>query len=276
MILNKLSWLLMAIFLAAIGVATPIETAVPESQAAAPATATPMQNPYPTAKGGPLDPSPEITLTALVDGPETYTITLSNSAGRPLSTAHYVNKPGPSNPKEVFPPLLENPQPGTFPAGGNHVLHVPRGWAGNVAISEERGGFPGAWVSLIEGSFRNQTSKDKPKGEWVWGIDVSYVAGYTVPIMCYCGSAASGNRLSGCPVPLFANSTCPAKDFDSAGRFCKNPLKDAPDDVQEAAAFFKPCQNLAYAFPGDHKALANGLCQTQSTTCVILPDNGPH
>lgn len=266
MIFNELSLWLVAIFLLSLGNATPIETPAAEVHLDVEATTTVLLNPYPTAEGGALDPHPLVTLTAFTDGPATYTLTISNGAGRALSTAHYVASTD-------TPVLSENPQPGVFAAGASQVLHVPRGWEGNVAIGEARFGLPGPFASLIEGSYKQQLPTTT---DWLWAMDVSYVAGYTVPIICYCGATnVPANRLSGCSVPLFQNSACPPADFDAAKGDCRNPLKGS-NGATAATPFFKPCQGQAYTYPGDHDGLANGKCQTSTTTCIILPDNGPH
>ncbi|KAM7214386.1 hypothetical protein V8F06_010224, partial [Rhypophila decipiens] len=142
------------------------------------------------------------------------------------------------------------------------TLLTPRGWAGNMAVGEARFGMPGGRSGLIEGSFLQQA----PSNEWLFCMDVSYVAGYTVPMVCYCGDTTA--PISGCKDHLFEKAfKCPAVDFDAAKGSCHNPKMNSADF--SLAPFFAPCAGRAYSFPGDHDALANAKCQTKSLLCII-------
>ncbi|KAK4446041.1 hypothetical protein QBC34DRAFT_441229 [Podospora aff. communis PSN243] len=100
--------------------------------------------------------------------------------------------------------------------------------------------------------------------------DVSYVAGFTYPVVCSC--EATGARLSGCDVNLWVGGACPMSTFTADGA-CENPYRDNTT-TSVAHPWFAPCAGRAWTFPNDTAALSNGVCQTARIGCVVLPNPG--
>ena len=113
---------------------------------------------------------------------------------------------------------------------------VPSGWAGAFILDK------------VEAPFDDQGSRI----EGNWGIDdpynqvylgVSYVAGYSVPIVCSCGTNSSAIPVTGCNKSLFSFGTCsyPQLQYGStASPVCVNtsPVDGPPE------TFFKPVSIL--------------------------------
>ncbi|KAK4209621.1 hypothetical protein QBC37DRAFT_49754 [Rhypophila decipiens] len=238
MMFITLTWALVAILWAGFGVATPVlATVTPVQTTQVAASITALANPYPTAAGGALDPNPANPKIGIEPGPETYTVIISNAAGRPFSTVHHI---GSRTDQPPFPTLINNPQPGRLENGATGLLKIPRRWEGNMAFGEARFGVPGSWVSLFEGSYKED---ENVPGLWRFAVDVSFVAGYTAPMVCYCGQADEAHRLKGCKEPLFEKNTCPA-DFVASLGVCRNPKQSFKDT--DPTPFFAPCRGHAY------------------------------
>jgi len=193
--------------------------------------------------------------TTFAAAPGTLTIQVVNNAGVALTTAHYRNPTSPT--------LVDDPQPGRMENGVTHELHAPREWAGNIAINDTRSALGGE-ASLIEGSFKPQLGSSTPVG----CIDVSYITGFSFPVVCTCFSD-NNNFLSGCDKNLFQLGTCPPGDLVSG--VCKNPPR-GHTELKEPTYFFRPCRGKAYTYEDDRDALSNGKCQSGTMRCVILPN----
>ncbi|KAK3389746.1 hypothetical protein B0H63DRAFT_445915 [Podospora didyma] len=98
---------------------------------------------------------------------------------------------------------------------------------------------------LWEGSFQNQGAIVKVD------LDVSYVNGYSLPIVCTCND--DGRFLSGYDKQLWRMNPC-------------------PDDNGHGDNFIAPCAHIAYTYPNNSvPANSNGNCQFDQLTCKISP-----
>ncbi|KAK0741865.1 hypothetical protein B0T21DRAFT_283359 [Apiosordaria backusii] len=151
------------------------------------------------------------------------------------------------------------PPPGDWPAGAVNTAVVPTGHAGRIAFAK-KGKIINGWESLVEYSL----IKDKKLGFGVGDIDVSYVDGFTYPILCTC----KGVRLSGCYDNLWTQGkTCPEENGQGA---CKNPHR-MKKDIDHAHEWFKLCEHKAYTYSKDDQANSNGKCQSGTVECEIMP-----
>ncbi|KAK4184320.1 hypothetical protein QBC35DRAFT_391895 [Podospora australis] len=210
------------------------------------------------ASGGALDPTPappesevRATMAAVADGK--WTIVVANKAGSALTTTHGINRGVPE-------PDGGRPSPGTMGNGATATLVVPTGWAGQMAFATAGASIIGD-ESLTEASFIDQPSNP---GLAPGDIDVSYVDGHSLPIICRC--RADGLFLSGCLDPLGA---CPTELVNVHGS-CKNPKRHETGQV-DPHPFFNPCQGRAYTFPEDSKGNTNGKCQSGIVDCEVHP-----
>ncbi|KAL8776625.1 MAG: hypothetical protein Q9213_008198 [Squamulea squamosa] len=157
------------------------------------------------------------------------------------------------------PPVAGNPTTGTI--GDCDVWSFPPGWIGRVHVGGGSGAPDGG--TLYEGNVAAGGGKG--------AMDVSYVEGYSVPMIC----TDNTNRfVSGCGIELFDLHTCPTGG--TAGGVCRNPqgpggTRDSKFNWCEACsppdAFFAPCAAAAYTFPTDDDAVdgESGL----DITCVV-------
>ncbi|KAK4204694.1 hypothetical protein QBC40DRAFT_249766 [Triangularia verruculosa] len=229
--------------------------------------------PWGTALGGALDPHPKIDPDSPVTGltaPPNWKIRVTNKAGVSLTTLHVKNAPKSTGLPDLPDPIGGIPPPGNMAPESVFEYAVPTGWSGRIAFAEAGKLIVGD-ESLIEASFEVQVDeKNVPIVNYALGdIDVSYVDGYTFPIMCSC--AADNRFLSGCDSPkLWGQSiACPDKNPHGA---CRNPHRDKDQgQVTYAHEWFKGCQGRAYTFPKDDKANSNGQCQSGTVNCQILP-----
>ncbi|KAI0490041.1 hypothetical protein F4859DRAFT_523835 [Xylaria cf. heliscus] len=174
-----------------------------------------------------------------------YVVTLVNSHTTAITTEHGQNENSPT----AF-------HDGGSIVGANStaIFAVPTNWAGRVAVAEAEIPIRDR-ASLLEGSFLVQGG-----GDAQIALDVSYVDGFTVPIVCTCE-----NRTSlGCNLNLL--ETCPGEYRVDAGT-CMNPLRDGGDPTNN---IFKACAALAYTFPTDDKATTMGIegCEKSILCCV--------
>lgn len=190
----------------------------------------------------------------IADPPEYLTITVINSHGDAISTSHVHDADSPSAVGGVV-------TPGTMANGATATAVYPTGWAGNIAINDAGFELTGD-DSLIEASFVDY------EGVAVVDVDVSYVNGFSVAIVCWCTVDDNSPSLSGCNKNLFDLNTCPDNDGENA---CVNPLR-ADTDATEATTFFAPCQGAAYTFPDDNDADSWGACQSGGVTCCVGMD----
>ncbi|POS77412.1 hypothetical protein DHEL01_v204189 [Diaporthe helianthi] len=237
----------------------PPTTAVPKYPYAAQSTSLPSKTAEPVFPNAPR-PTKTVRasrssghLQARMEAPPEYlTIEIINAYGQDITTAHASNAGAPTPVDGPIPP-------GVIPDGASASFAVPTGWAGNVAMNR------GDWtlngdVSLLEAAFINPD-------DWefaVAGVDVSYVNGFTVPIMCEC----DGERVAGCETDLFDTQLKARDVFPGEVNAVINPLRDDLD-ATSADEFFEPCQGLAYTFPSDHDANSFGSCQSGLISCCI-------
>ena len=146
------------------------------------------------------------------------------------------------------PDVIGGPlSPTTIGAGSTTFYSFPTGWAGRIYVGKTTD----PANSKIEGSVTGTPD-----------MDVSYVDGYSVPIVC-----TSAGKVSGCNTELFGlNGNKCGQNVDISGfQICKNPaltLNDGPAD-----SFFAPCQGKAYTYPNDNDA--NYYNVDATTNCCI-------
>ncbi|KAK0642188.1 hypothetical protein B0T16DRAFT_334778 [Cercophora newfieldiana] len=216
----------------------------------------------PSGEGGALDPTPDFIVNtkihALTSPPASITIRLVNKAGVDLTTTvnHNAGAPG----------FINDSPTGTLARGATGTKIAPTGWAGQIAFNQASRKIQND-EGLIEGSFHVQSTITTEFA--ILDVDVSFVNGYIMPIMCYCGNSG-GAYLSGCAKNLWTLGTCPADLYNQQGS-CRNPMWDN-DQIgnHTSIAFLKPCEDLAYTFVENHAANSNGEYQSGIVTCDIL------
>ncbi|UNI15448.1 hypothetical protein JDV02_001982 [Purpureocillium takamizusanense] len=204
----------------------------------------------PVAGGGPPTVTP-VDFAGAAAWASELTVTIQNRYDGDIKTRH-VNGGG-------VPLPYGNPGTGIIPRGGQAVFTVPRGWHGNVAVND--GYFPvdTGDESQIEGSFMNQGQGER--GD----INVSYVNGFSVPIVCKCNE---NNLWAGCSKNLWELGRCPNDNWKHS---CRN---DARKDgwTTPPGPFFMPCRGAtgAYTFPADDLANSlNAKCSREQYTCCV-------
>ncbi|KAH8691612.1 hypothetical protein BGW36DRAFT_432160 [Talaromyces proteolyticus] len=193
-----------------------------------------------------------ITTTSGSYPPEFVTITVINSYGSDITTSHSIATGAPT-------PISGDVSTGTMTNGETAAFAVPTGWIGNIAVNDAKYATSGD-DSLIEANFVIPYMGTVA----VVDVDISYVDGFSVPIVCSCNDVV----VTGCTLDLFSLSTCPNNDGQNA---CVNPLR-ADNLATSASDFFAPCAGMAYTFPNDSAANSMGACQTGQITCCIGTD----
>lgn len=164
------------------------------------------------------------------------TIAITNYWTAPLSVSYFQNSDSPS--------AVGAPQPA--PLGTTTQVVFPTNWAGRIVIGKTTD----ADGSKIEGSTT------------VWNdVDVSYVDGFSVPIVCSNASAP----VTGCNINLWDVSG-PCNNTVGQDAVCLNPMQGVADGP--ADPWFLPCQGVAYTFPNDNVA-NDGNTGTPSVSCCV-------
>ena len=166
------------------------------------------------------------------------TIAVTNQYGRQMSLSLASNANGPSP--------IGNPSPNILPDASLTQFTFPTGWAGRICVGPDLN--PNG--SKIEGSFTGPPD-----------IDVSYVDGYTVPIICL----SEGVAVTGCNIELFNQPNVRCEQLIDRAT-CLNPAKDVPDGP--APPFFKACAGAAYTYPNDNTANRDSLSSNLISCCV--------
>ena len=171
------------------------------------------------------------------------TFSLVNSYSVALSLVFDSNAGGPD-------PIGGKIAPTTIGAGSTTFYSFPTGWAGRISVGKTT--HPAN--SKIEGSITGSPD-----------MDVSYVDGYSVPIVC-----SSAGKVSGCNTELFGlnGNTCNQNVDISDFEICENPARSANDGP--ADPFFEVCQGKAYTYPNDNDANYSNVDVT--TNCCIGAD----
>ena len=212
-------------------------------------TTSPSQVSYPTSSSTPVYvPTTPATTPAptggsgggngIGGGEQTFSIVNSYSVALSLAFDH--NQPGPD--------VIGGPiSPTTIGAGSTTFYSFPTGWAGRIYVGKT-----------------TNTANSKIEGSITGGpdMDVSYVDGYSVPIVC-----TSAGKVSGCNTELFGlNGNNCGQDVDiSDFEICTNPARGSNDGP--ADPFFAPCQGKAYTYPNDNNA--NYANVDATTNCCI-------
>ncbi|EJT76479.1 hypothetical protein GGTG_06398 [Gaeumannomyces tritici R3-111a-1] len=218
-----------------------------ETETPSPAGEDPVTAPAPAPTAAPDLAERQDGAAILARAPTRLTFKIWNSHGSDVSTRHARNAGAPA-------PVAGNVGAGVLKNGKSASFVVPRDWAGNVAIVQNGGGR--AIVgdeSLIEGAF--------VRGEI--GINISFVSGYSVPIVCAC--AETNRMVVGCNKNLWGLGTCPNNNGKGS---CKNPTR-TNTGATSPTQFFAPCRGAAYTFPRDNKAMAHDICKGGTINCCI-------
>ncbi|KAI1136906.1 hypothetical protein F5Y05DRAFT_414627 [Hypoxylon sp. FL0543] len=181
-----------------------------------------------------------------------YTVTLTNSHTAPVVTIH---GQGADSPTAVG----KDNEPHTMSLSEIATFALPTGWSGRVALYED-GYLNNSFLdraTLLEGSFENNALDTA-----VIALDVSYVDGFTVPLVCECKNTI----VMGCNLDLHPmcqpNSTMNAKT-------CANPNREFKVGVPPTNPF-NDCQGLAYTYPQDDNATKYDPegCSRQISCCI--------
>ncbi len=208
-------------------------------------TATPTTSDAPFLSGllPAITPAPNASSPLSPRGNDLFTInvyTKGDVSGLHIAWQHNSDSPGAVN-------GVQNQ-----PLGSKTMGVYPTGWAGRIAIGRDPD--PGVINrgSLIEASFIGGVSS----------YDVSYVQGYSVPIVCSC----KGVFNTGCNIPLFWHKEkCPKM---GPGNVCYNPLRNSGQGRgTRAQAFFEPCQGGAMAYPNDYDSIVS--CTENQISCCV-------
>ena len=130
-------------------------------------------------------------------------------------------------------PLSGAQQPTSIGGHASTQYHIPTGWAGRIGVGP----------NLNENASKIEASFPDPAMAY---IDVSYVDGFSVPIVC----STQGRFVSGCGVDLFAQGfDCPNL---VPGPVCLNPSRSLADGPPQS--FFEACAGKAYIYLKDDNA----------------------
>ena len=220
--------------------------------------------------------------------PAGYTPYWGNRPGRPTTTAPAApaessaapaessqssegSNPSPveSTPNPTQPVTSATPSSGGGGGGGSCTgSGMEIEWTGD-AVSYSWSGGSGTTTGCLSlgSSFEGQVAvggsggtifESNPSGYF----DVSFILGWSVPMLC-----SSGSMKSGCSIDLSSKGSCP----DQQGSICKNPTGPGgahdPGSYNGCASctpwcyacsapdpFFQPCSGSAYTFPYDDTA----------------------
>ncbi|KAI9727550.1 MAG: hypothetical protein M1828_006492 [Chrysothrix sp. TS-e1954] len=168
--------------------ASPAPTSTTDDQYLTPPATFP---PLGTASGGALDSThannavPTGNELAVVKKP--LTIHVHNKEPEAVSILYHQNA--------GVPAFNGHPTAGVLKAAHTTKLVAPTGYAGRIIVGKKRYNPAG---SKIEPNNVNAQPN----------VDVSYVDGFTLPIVCSCG----GKVVTGCNKPLFELGKCPQAD----------------------------------------------------------------
>ncbi|ORY72095.1 uncharacterized protein BCR38DRAFT_331740 [Pseudomassariella vexata] len=205
-----------------------------------------------------MNPTATPSIATQVAPPPAYlTISIVNSHIGAISTFHQLQ----TKPNGVVAPSPWGgvPVPGTVACGSSASMAVPTNWAGIVLVSDASHKITDN-DSGIEANFVSW-GPDFENGNAIGTVDVTFVGGFSVPIVCSC----AGKVQTGCNKDLFKLGTCPSAVTEGA---CANPLR-GDLGVTQANPFFAPCQHAAYAYEEDHAAVSAGECQEGHINCCV-------
>ena len=186
----------------------------------------------------PLSGTEDVTIHITNQLPEAPTLTISE--------AHNWNAEAPRNSAN-----------GQFTQATSIV--VPFGWAGAFTL-EKAGGPINPLGSRIEGNW----GVDDPLPNRFW-LDVSYVTGFTLPIVCICGTNTTATPATGCNKDLFSLGRCPARQLGGPddAPICVNwsPTDGPPQ------SFFAPVSvTMHQAHPSSNASFA----PSTQRKCVVI------
>ncbi|KAJ6443643.1 cell cycle protein kinase [Purpureocillium lavendulum] len=186
-----------------------------------------------------------------VDWAGQVTVTVQNRWDGDIKTRHVVGFGSPAP--------WGNPGTGIIPRGGQSVFTAGPGWHGNIVVNGAAYPVDTGDESQIEGSFANQGQGNR--GD----INVSFVNGFSVPIVCKCNE---NNIYTGCSKNLWEYGKCPNDNWKHS---CRNDARKYGWNTPPAP-FFQPCRGPsgAYTFPADDLANSlNARCPSEQYTCCV-------
>ncbi|KAM0804273.1 hypothetical protein BDR22DRAFT_970092 [Usnea florida] len=146
--------------------------------------------------------------------------------------------------------------PGNGAIGSSFEAVYPANWAGRIAIGKDNDPDYINRGSLIEASYDSGAPF----------VDVSYVQGFSIPIVCSCGGPNAG-VITGCNVPLYHDNGAPCPS-PGPSSICFNPSSNSPQATGgPVPPFFSPCAGAAYTYPNDNGA--GGGCGSNLISCCI-------
>ncbi|KAF6239791.1 hypothetical protein HO173_002337 [Letharia columbiana] len=193
-----------------------------------------------------ITPAPQVNdaLAPQVAGPLTISVTNSFGSGLYASFGHNAGSPTAIS------------YPGNGAIGASFEAVYPANWAGRIAIGKDDDPDYINRGSLIEASYDNGAPF----------VDISYVQGFSIPIVCSCGDPGTG-VVTGCNIPLYHDDgpPCPSQ---GPSAICFNPSSNSPQATPgPAPPFFAPCAGAAFTYPNDFGAGAG--CGTNLISCCI-------
>ncbi|KAI6085873.1 hypothetical protein F4821DRAFT_260568 [Hypoxylon rubiginosum] len=242
--------------------------AAPVSTVASPGTITSITY-DPAATTPPATTLPATTLPAPDKG--NFVVTVINSHTAAISTKH---DQGPNAPTAI----RENNVGDIVKPGETFSFAVPTGWNGRLSMWEDGYAKGDALdkASIFEASFmpQNVTIRNVATpyniSEAAMAMDVSYVDGFTVPMVCECDSKVA----FGCNLNL--HEVCPP-DLQINAKTCKNPYRDRYKFSVPPANIFKDCANMAYTYPiNDIATYMNVTGCWRDTLCCVGTACSPH
>ena len=133
------------------------------------------------------EPSPVVGFAAAATTGD-FTVAFRNAAKIPVSIIYQSNTMAP-------PPIGNPPTQGALAPSATTTVVFPTGWAGALIFGQ----------TFNDQGSRFEASFDQPAGNPTPSYDVSYVNGFSAPIVCGC----NGQVVTGCNLPLFSMNTCP-------------------------------------------------------------------
>ncbi|CAD6565666.1 MAG: hypothetical protein ASARMPREDX12_006712 [Alectoria sarmentosa] len=197
----------------------------------------------PSITPAPKGPRPAVQ-AAQVAGPLTISVTNSFGDGLFASFGHNSGSPTAIS------------YPGNGAIGSSFQAVYPADWAGRIAIGKDNDPDYINRGSLIEASYDSGAPF----------VDISYVQGFSIPIVCSCGGPSTG-VITGCNIPLYHDNGAPCPS-PGPSSICFNPSSNSPQATDgPVPPFFAPCAGAAYTYPNDNGAGAG--CGSNLISCCI-------
>ena len=233
-----------------------------------PAGYTPYNGPHP---GRPTSSAPAapVESSQSTAGSSPSPVEPTPNPTQPASSTPNPTQPASSTPNPTQPTSSTAPSSGGGSGGGSCTgSGMEIEWSGD-SVSYSWSGGSGTTTGCLSlgSSFEGQVAVGGSGGTIFEGnpsgyFDVSFILGWSVPMVC-----SSGSQKSGCSIDLSSKHSCP----DQQGSICKNPTGPGgahdPGSYNGCASctpwcyacsapdpFFQPCAGSAYTYPYDDTA----------------------